>query len=270
MQKNRNRLSIYHSVILIGLVLTLICTACAQPALITPQPPVEKVLTKHETTAPLPSVTARPPSTAISTQTHTPSPTTTQTPTMSHTNTPLPTYVVLRGEVLERSNCRYGPGAPYLYKYGLVPGSNLDIIGRNDLGTWVLVQAIGGDNPCWVKASLMELQGQVMNLEPTYLPLPASPYYRPPYGVQAERQGDQVIVKWIWVSLRAGDETAESPYLIEAWLCQAGQLIFTPIGPLGPEVTMTDERSCSERSHGRIALVEKHGYSQWTEIPWPN
>ncbi|HLF89379.1 MAG TPA: hypothetical protein VI451_10560 [Anaerolineales bacterium] len=32
----------------------------------------------------------------------------------------------------------------YLYKYGLVGGSNLEIIGRTDLGDWVLIQAIGG------------------------------------------------------------------------------------------------------------------------------
>jgi len=269
MQKTRTRLNLYWSVILIGLALVLLGAACVQPARITPQPPVEKVLSKPEITALMPSVTASPSPTATVTSTHTPSPTTTQTPTMPPTTTPLPTYVVLRGEVLERANCRYGPGAPYLYKYGLVPGSNLEIIGRNDRGTWVLVQAIGGDNPCWVKASLMELQGEVMNVAPTYLPLPPSPYYHPPYGVQAERQGDQVTIRWTWIRLRAGDETAESPYLIEAWLCQDGELVFTPIGPTGPEVMLTDQAGCADPSHGRIALAEKHGYSQWSEIPWP-
>lgn len=269
MHKNRTKLSIYRSAIFLGLVLTIMCSACAQPTPITPQPPVESGLTKPETTVLMPSVTTSPPSTATSTPTHTSSPTTTQTPTMVPTNTPLPAYIVLRGEVMERSNCRYGPGAPYLYKYGLVPGSNLDIIGRNDRGNWVLVQAIGGDNPCWVKASLMEIQGELMNVAPTYLPLPPSPYYRPPYGVQAERQGDQVTITWTWIKLRAGDETAESPYLIEVWQCQAEELVFTPIGPTGPEVTITDQSGCSEPSHGRIALTEKHGYSQWTEIPWP-
>ncbi len=270
MLTTRKLQSLLWSHILSGFVLTIICTACAQPVDSIPQPPTEKVFTRADITVPKPTSTTSPLPSATDNPTSTQLPPSTQTPTLPPTDTPIPTYIVLRGEVLERSNCRYGPGAPYLYKYGLVPGSNLEVIGRNDLGTWILVRAIGGDNPCWVKASLMELQGQVMNLEPTYLPLPASPYYKPPYGVQAERQGDQVVVKWVWVSLRAGDETAESPYLIEAWLCQAGQLVFTPIGPLGPEVTMTDEQSCPEPSHGRIALVEKHGYSQWTEIPWPD
>lgn len=211
--------------------------------------------------------TLRPTGTPEPTSTLTP--TLTTTPTGTPTVTPLPTYTTLRGEVLVRANCRYGPGAPYLYKYGLVPGSNLEIIGRNDLGTWILVQAIGGDNPCWVKASLMEVKGDVMHTAPTYIPLPASPYYRPPYGVSATRHGDEVTISWTWVNLRAGDETAESPYLIEAWVCQDGQLIFTPIGPYTHIVTLVDETGCTEASHGRIAVAEKHGYSQWTEIPWP-
>jgi hypothetical protein len=100
----------------------------------------------------------------------------------------------LRGEVLVRSSCRYGPGAPYLYKYGLVPGSNLEVIGRTDSGTWILVRAIGGNNPCWVKASLMDIKGDVMTVAPTYIPLPQSPYYAPPRWVQAKRNGNEVTI----------------------------------------------------------------------------
>ncbi len=138
-----------------------------------------------------------------------------------------------------RANCRYGPGAPYLYKYGLVPGSNLEVIGRNDLGTWILVQAIGGDNPCWVKASLLEVQGDVMTVAPTYIPLPLSPYYPPLTGVYATREGAEVIISWNGVTLRAGDETAEAPYLVEAWVCTAGRLTFIPIGAYGNSVRVS-------------------------------
>ncbi len=107
-----------------------------------------------------------------------------------------PTYAILRGEVLVRANCRYGPGAPYLYKYGLVPGSNLEIIGRTDTGSWILIQAIGGNNPCWVKATLMDVKGDVMDVQPTYIPLPPSPYYGPLKGVSARRDGNTVTVFW--------------------------------------------------------------------------
>src|SRR4030042_1735732 len=70
-----------------------------------------------------------------------------KTPTQSPAATSIPTYAILRGTVLEQSNCRYGPGAAYLYKYGLYSGNNLEIIGRNEPGTWIMVQAIGGNNP---------------------------------------------------------------------------------------------------------------------------
>lgn len=218
------------------------------------------------------SPTLPPPTTSpASTTAHSPSPAPTwpPIPTATSTFTPIPTYTTLRGQVLVRSNCRYGPGAPYLYKYGLVPGSNLDIIGRNDQGTWILVQAIGGSNPCWVKASLLEIKGDVMSVAPTYIPLPQSPYYAPPEWVQARRAGNEVTIYWQPVSYRPGDETAEAPYLIEAWICVGGKLVFTPLGISETQTKIIDETGCTEPSHGRLFFVEKHGYSRWIKIPWP-
>ncbi len=180
-----------------------------------------------------------------------------------------PTYAILRGRVLQLSNCRYGPGAPYLYKYALIEGSNLEVIGRNDLGTWILIQAIGGNNPCWVKASLLKLNGDVMSLAPTYIPLPQSPYYGPLTGVSAVREGNEVILSWNPLYLRAGDDSEQFPYLVEAWLCQNGEMTFTPIGSYETIVNVLDEPGCSEPSHGRVYGVEKHGYTRFVEIPWP-
>ena len=204
-------------------------------------------------------------------------PSSTSTPTITNTAmgvptlkaTATPTYAILRGEVLVRSNCRYGPGAPYLYKYGLVPGSNLDVIGRNDAGTWILVQAIGGNNPCWVKASLMDVKGDVMSVAPTYIPLPRSPYYAPLWGVSAVRNGDMVTVSWHAVQLRAGDETASPPYLVEAWVCRNGEIVFVPLGVYENIIEIEDQGGCSEASHARVFLVEKHGYTRSVDIPWP-
>ena len=193
----------------------------------------------------------------------------TQTITYTPTGTPVPTYTILPGEVIVRSACLYGPGAPYLYKYGLVVGSNLEVIGRTDLGTWILVRAIGGNNPCWVKASLMAIKGDVMTVAPTYIPLPQSPYYAAPTGVWAIRDGDEVIVSWNPISFRAGDDTASPPYLVEAWVCTNGQLIFTPIGSYETFVRIKDEPGCSEPSHARVFGVEKHGYTRWVKVPWP-
>jgi hypothetical protein len=219
--------------------------------------------TRTPTVAPSATFTQEPTATITPTQTET------LVPSVTPTATVTPTYAILRGEVLVRSNCRYGPGAPYLYKYGLVVGSNLEVFGRNELGTWILVRAIGGNNPCWVKASLMDVKGDVMSVEPTYIPLPASPYYRPISSVSATRSGEEVTITWNGSRLRPGAETAQAPYLVEAWLCQAGQLIVTPVGSYTNSLTLQDEKGCAEPSHGRVYIVEKHGYTRPIEIPWP-
>jgi hypothetical protein len=217
-----------------------------------------------ETASPSPTASEMPTSTA----------TFTARPTETPMVTVVPTYALLRGDVLVQANCRYGPGQPYLYKYGLYRGYRMEIIGRNDAGTWVYVRAIGGNNPCWVKASLLEIQGDVQGLESLYpdkAPLPKSPYYPPLTGARAARSGDQVRITWTGVTLRAGDE--ESPtsplYVAEVWVCRGGQLVFTPIGAYDNVVTVTDEAGCALPSHGRVFLAEKHGYAGPTEIPWP-
>ncbi len=250
-------------------------TSLAAPITHSPAP---ALATPPEATLPVtpeasPLATSAPTSTTVPTGMPSPTSTTTDTPqptpTTSGTPTLTPTYAILRGEVLQRSNCRYGPGWMYLYKYGLVVGSNLEVFGRNDLGTWILVRAIGGDNPCWVKASLLEVKGDVMAVQPTYIPLPQSPYYGPPTGVAAVRAGDEVTVSWNPISFRAGDEHASPPYLLEAWTCIDGELIFTPVGSYTTAATVVDEPGCAEASHGRVYGVEKHGYTRWVEVPWP-
>ena len=193
----------------------------------------------------------------------------TETPTQTFTATVTPTYAILRGKVLQQSNCRYGPGAPYLYKYGLYPDTVLEVIGRNELGTWVVIRAIGGTNPCWVKASLLQIRGDVMSVAPASLPLPHSPYYGPLMGVSAVRNGNEVTVSWYAMVLRAGDDSEQVPYLIEAWVCTNGKLVFTPVGAYDTTATIHDEPGCAEPSHARIMAAEKHGYTDPVEIPWP-
>ncbi len=236
-----------------------------------PQPeiPVGTITVVHPALVPSPTTTAVP----SASPTLEPSPTTTPTllPTATETALPTltPTYSILRGTILEQANCRYGPGAAYLYKYGVYQGYYMDIIGRNETGTWVVVQAIGGSNPCWVKASLVVIKGDVMSLAPTWLPLPQSPYYGPLSGAWAERKGDEVILSWDPLVLKAGDEATENLYLVEAWLCMDGKLTFTPIGTWDTILTVTDEPGCQEASHARLYGVEKHGYTAWVTIPWP-
>jgi len=184
-------------------------------------------------------------------------------------------YIFLRGKVnVERASCRYGPGAMYLFLYGLRQGATQDVIGRTDTGDWVLTQAHGDTTVCWVKADLLDFNGDVLNVEPVYpgkYTLPVSSYYVPPYTASATRRGDQVTITWTAQSLRAGDrESDTSPlFMVETWACQGGQLVFTPIGTDTEIATITDEPGCGKPSHGRVFLAEKHGYAGPTEVLWP-
>lgn len=229
----------------------------AATASYTPEPTLTQ--TPTETQSPTPTATATPTATPINTATAT------ETSTLTIT----PTYAILRGKVLQQANCRYGPGAPYLYKYGVYPGTVLEIFGRNDAGTWVLVRAIGGTNACWVKADLLEIRGDVMTVAPTYTEVPRSPYYGAMTNVSASREGDVVTIFWRGIQLRPGDDSEQTPYVVEAWVCQGGKLVFIPIGSYGFSAQVTDEKGCSEPSHGRVAAAEKHGYTPWVEVPWP-
>jgi hypothetical protein len=175
----------------------------------------------------------------------------------------------LRAQVLVDTSCHYGPGVQYLYKYALIAGSNLEVIGQDYTGEQLLVRAIGGNNPCWVKAERMEVDGDLRSVATIYIPLPQSPYYGPLTGVSAERTRDGVTVSWNPLVLRAGDDSGQYAYLVEAWVCLAGRLVFTSVGTFQTMLSLPDEPGCAEPSHGRVAAAEKHGYTAWVEIPWP-
>ncbi len=253
-------------------ILVLICFTLAAC-----QPIVESTSTPTISPTPeiflpsLPSATPLPGPTGTPVPSATPSPRPSPTP-LPATPTITPTYAILRGRVLpDHANCRYGPGAAYLYKYGLVGGSNLEIIGRNESGTWVLIRAIGGTNPCWVNASLMEPTGNVLAVAPVdvHIILPWSPYYTPLTNVSARRDGDVVTVSWSPLPLRAGDDAEQVPYVLEAWVCQGGELVFVALGVYEPIAALRDQVGCAEPSHGRVLAAEKHGYTLPVEVVWP-
>jgi len=170
--------------------------------------------------------------------------------------------------------CRYGPGWPYLYFTGLLKGNRLEVIGRLDDANWIWVQAIGGNKPCWVKAEFMDVQGDVMSVEPVYpekAKLPVSPYYPPTTVLKATREGATVTVSWLDIPLRAGDEEDErmNHYIVEVWRCEAGGIHFEPLATNALKVSFIDEPGCSQTSHGRVFVQEKHGFAGPADIPWP-
>jgi hypothetical protein len=180
---------------------------------------------------------------------------------------------VLRGKVIvDQAVCHYGPGAPYLYKYGVYRDSHLEILRRVEGGNYIEVQAIGGSNPCWVKRDYMEIEGDWLDLQPVpadQVVLPRSPYYTPPTSVTATRAGDVVTVAWYGVQLRAGDDSEQTPYVVEAWVCQQGQIVFFPAGSYRNAVEITDEAGCNQPSRARLTAAEKHGYTAFVDVLWP-
>ncbi|HZW02656.1 MAG TPA: hypothetical protein VFF68_01915 [Anaerolineaceae bacterium] len=255
------------------LMFIFLLAACGQapPPAPTAAVPVSTATTAQTAT---PAATETPPPTVSPSQTASATLTPTPAPTETPTITPAPTYTILRGEVLPAHVvCHYGPGQPYLYKYGLVAGSNLEIIRRVERSNYIEVRAIGGDNPCWVRADYMDVAGDLQSVEPVpaeEVSLPFTPYYDTYLtGVSAARSGDTVTVSWNPFVLNPGDDSEQYPYLVEAWVCQDGEFIFLPVGSYQTSVTITDEPGCAETSWGRAYAVEKHGYTSWVEIPWP-
>jgi hypothetical protein len=100
------------------------------------------------------------------------------------------------------------------------------------------------------------------------------------------RAGDWINVNWVFHDVGPGEiEDPNRPrYLIEAWVCRDGKIQFVPSGwPQPWDVANTypegyypitaaikDEAGCSERSHARLYLAWKHGYTTPIDLlPWP-
>lgn len=256
--------------------LAVVFSACASAPVETLTVPTNHPLTATQvaTLSPSPSATITSTPTVIVRATETPLPT--QTSTLESTASPVPTYAILSGVVLpDKLSCRYGPGAMYLYLYGMVKGANQEIIGRTDSGKWVLTRSRGDNKACWVKTEFMQLNGDVMSVEMVYpekYHIPQSNQgYRSPWDVVALRNGNQVTVSWKSEALRAGDEESATSvlYVLEVWVCQNGELVFTPIGAYVGQASVTDEPGCAQPSHGRVFFSEKHGYAGPSEITWP-
>jgi len=206
-------------------------------------------------------------------------PSLTSTPSRTPTISPTPDPPVVT--ILLHAACNFGPGGAYLWKYGLLETSWMEVIGRSLDGTWLYVQGVHGWNPCWVKTDFVRFNDggdvtshniQIFSSD-VILPF-ATNLYRPPDGIQAFRYGNEVRIFWnaVWMT-----EDDYRGYLIEAWLCQGGQQVFRPINnmpPLSENVdtlvqSVTDEPGCQVPSHARIYTAEKHGYTGYIEIPWP-
>lgn len=243
-------------------VLVFLLTACTLPSSAPAEPTAAEIPIQA-------SPTAIAPPTILPTITVTPSPI---PPTETSTPTTVPFAESLDAVVTaENLSCRYGPGADYLYLYGLKKGANIELIGRTEGNNWVMVK---GKNLCWLNAKFIEIDGDPQTLKVTYpdeYKLPVSPYYAAPIVLSAKRSGNSVTVMWTDVELRAGDEEDEDMliYIAEIWRCESGEIIFDPLATNYPEATFVDEPGCSAPSHGRVFFQEKHGFAGPSEIQIP-
>lgn len=217
--------------------------------------------------------------TATRTATHTTQPTSTPTfpPTDTPTITPSPTYEYPTVTVLMQANCRYGPGTAYLYSWGLYPGDTAVVHGRNSNGTWLWIKPDNLNRHCWMAASVAEVHGDIFIPFPgtpgtgagsgtSLPPLPYTTFAGPPGNVQAFRDGDQVTVTWDEVPL---SDDKRRGYLLEATVCQNGELTWLAVQTYATAYTFTDESTCDGESGALLYTAEKHGYSDPVSVPWP-
>jgi hypothetical protein len=145
-------------------------------------------------------------------------------------------------------------------------GDTGTVWGRNDSGSWLWIQPDNIKYQCWISASVVEIHGDIFTLRVAPVRLPHSTLYGPPQGVTAARDGNSVTVSWQPVNMTEDDNYG---YMIEANLCQNGNLFWMAVATMGTTYTFTDETSCADASNALLYTVEKHGYTDPVLIPWP-
>jgi hypothetical protein len=241
----------------LALSAVFILIGCSSPTQATAPAETATPVIVYITATPLPSQTP--------TLTFTPAPT--EPPTAAPTATPgAPTVTVNK-----QAHCRYGPSAAYLHAADLYTGDKGTVRYRAFYSSWLYIQFEKLNYSCWVAPSVVDVVGDTSKLEKFEPDLQriGSNMYGPPRNVQAFRNGDEVTITWDQVRMTADDDRG---YLIEAFVCQDTAYIWwTDSLPEQDHTSYSvkDEAGCAAPSWGRIYTVEKHGFSEPAEIPWP-
>lgn len=233
------------------------------PFLATPTP------TATPSATPTNTPTSTPTATPTSTPTITPTPTDTPTPTITPTPsiTPTPTFDFPDVTVNTQAHCRYGDNTAYLHAGDLYPGDHGLVWNRNYGSSWFWVKWDKQNWPCWVSASVVDVEGEVSTVSVYYPPLPQSSLYGPVQKVDATRQGNDVVVDWegIWMT-----EDDFRGYMIQARICRDGYVIDVVVHTDGTSYLFDDDPTCEGDSSAKLYAVEKHGYTSPVRVPWPN
>lgn len=240
----------------VTLVALLGCSLPSQAPTPTPLPPTE---------------TNTPEATATIEPTFTPASTFTPTVTLTPTITATPTSTLPAVTVNKQAHCRYGPSTAYLHAADLYAGDKGVARWKGVYSNWLYVQFDKLSYSCWVAPSVVDVVGDVSVLpkvEPD-LQRVGSNMYGPPPNVQATRDGDRVTITWDRVEMTKDDDRG---YFIEAFVCQGGAYLwwtFSYPDQYSTSLLVKDEAGCHAPSYGKLYTVEKHGYSQPVDIPWP-
>jgi predicted outer membrane repeat protein len=112
------------------------------------------------------------------------------------TTTPTPEPVRPMAFAPQNTTCREGDNAVYSAAGYLLEGESAEVIGRNQEGTWLVINNPDWDGICWILRSLVETEGDVDDIEVLIPPPLPTPTYTPVPGclVQQERGGEPICV----------------------------------------------------------------------------
>lgn len=245
----------------IVLLIFMLVSACAPAANESPTP--------TQTTAP--TDTSIPTATPTGTPTRTPTRTSTPAPVLTPTISATPTFAFPTVTVNKQAHCRYGPSVAYLHAADLYPGDVGTVRGRYIYSSWLYIKFDKLNYFCWVAPSVVDVVGDVSNIAYKELNLQSigSNMYGPPKNVTAVRNGNKVTISWDQVKMTQDDDRG---YLLELFVCQ--DTIFFWWTDSHPDqfttsYTVRDEAGCAQPSSGKLYTVEKHGFSDPVNIPWP-
>lgn len=236
-----------------------------------PSPAEQATLTATSMTATAASWTETPSFTPSPTATDTPTLTFTPAITWTPTITATPTFTFPTVTVNKQAHCRYGPSAAYLHAADLYPGDAGSVRGRGMYSQWLYIKFDKLNYFCWVAPSVVNVTGDISSINKVTPNLQSigSNQYGPPRNVNAVRDGDKVTISWEQMAMTNDKDRG---YFIEAFVCQNGAYLwwtFSYPDQFTTSYTVKDEAGCPASSYGQLYTVEKHGYSQPVEIPWP-
>ncbi|HEX5840032.1 MAG TPA: hypothetical protein VFY26_19505 [Anaerolineales bacterium] len=245
----------------------LFAAACA------PSPGQGATQTATSSTATVASWTETPLPTLTATATRTLTPTVEFTPTVTFTPTvsATATFAFPTVTVNKQAHCRYGPSVAYLHAADLYAGDQGTVRGRYIYSNWLYVKFDKLNYFCWVAPSVVDAAGDVSTVAYKELNLQSigSNMYGPPKGVNAVRNGNEVIISWEPVRMT---EDYDRGYLLELFVCQdTFYKWWTDSYPdqYSTSYEVRDEAGCAQPSSGKLYTVEKHGFSEPVNIPWP-